>query len=153
MNAIEMLIDDHAKVKQLFEKFEQAGDRAHQTKRRIVEQAVMELEIHAALEEEIFYPAVDAKSDKEGKKLVDEAEEEHHVAKLLMAELKAMDPQDDHYDAKFTVLIESVRHHIDEEEQEMLPAAERLLGSEVERLGAAMAQRKKALAQRMAGKA
>jgi hemerythrin-like domain-containing protein len=149
MNAIQMLRDDHTTVKRLFGEFEAAGERAHQTKGNLVTEALTELEVHAALEEELFYPAVDAKADRQGKQLVDEAEEEHHVAKLLMAELRAMTPEDDHFAAKFMVLMESVRHHIEEEERELLPQAKELLGDEVEQLGEQMAARKAELTQRL----
>ena len=87
---------------------------------KIVRAALTELKVHAAVEEEIFYPAVRAKV---GKEVMDEADEEHHVAKLLIAELDAMGGSESHFDAKFMVLAENVRHHIKEEEDEMLPKA------------------------------
>ena len=86
----------------------------------IVSRARTELKIHAALQEELFYPAV---RKPVGKEVVNEADEEHHVAKLLIAELDRMDGSESHFDAKFTVLAENVRHHIKEEEDEMLPKA------------------------------
>jgi hypothetical protein len=86
-----------------------------------VRQALAELKVHAAVEEEIFYPAVRARV---GKEVMNEADEEHHVAKLLIAELDIMDGSESHFDAKFTVLAENVRHHIKEEENEMLPKAQ-----------------------------
>ena len=87
-------------------------------KTKIIDQALTELKIHAILEEEIFYPTVRAHV---GRDIMNEADEEHHVAKVLIAELDAVDAKNDHRDAKFTVLAESVRHHIREEETEMLP--------------------------------
>jgi len=111
-NAISMLQNDHEKVKGLFDKFEKTKDSA--AKKKIVAEALGELKIHATIEEEFFYPAVRQQiDDKEG--LMDEADEEHHVAKVLIAELDAMNGNEDHWDAKFTVLAESVRHHIKEE--------------------------------------
>ena len=86
-------------------------------------EALLELKIHAALEEEIFYARVRRNV---GKDTMNEADEEHHVAKLLIAELETMDGSESHYDAKFTVLAENVRHHIKEEEGEMLPKAQSL---------------------------
>ena len=145
MNAIAMLKSDHKKVKGLFRDFEAAGDRAYKKKQQIAEQVFMELEVHTKLEEEIFYPAVQAKADKEGKELVREANEEHHVVDVLIGELKALDAQDEQYDAKFKVLTENVEHHIEEEEGEMLPDAEKTLGPDLERLGRAMEQRKQEL--------
>src|SRR3954466_1469198 len=108
MDAIKMLEADHKKVKGLFREFESAGDRATKKKQTIAEQVFMELEVHSKLEEEIFYPAVKAKADQEGKELVVEGIEEHHVVDVLIEELKGLDPQDEHYDAKFTVLTENV---------------------------------------------
>ena len=113
---------DHKKVKGLFEKFAKAKDR--RTKKTIATEALEELGIHATLEEELFYPAVRAAiKDKEG--IMEEADEEHHVAKVLIAELEGMNGSESHYDAKFTVLAENVRHHIKEEEGEMLPKAQK----------------------------
>src|SRR3954454_19027813 len=107
MDAVKLLKDDHKKVKSLFREYEKAGERAHQKKQRIAEQAFTELEIHSKLEEEIFYPAVQAKGNKELKEVVNEGLEEHHVVDVLIEELKAMDPSDERYDAKFTVLVEN----------------------------------------------
>lgn len=122
INAITSLKTDHKKVKALFDQFEQAKDRS--AKITIVEEALEELNIHATLEEELFYPAVRLEIDNEEDGVMNEADEEHHVAKVLIAELEEMDGSESHYDAKFTVLAENVRHHIKEEEAEMLPKAE-----------------------------
>jgi hypothetical protein len=117
--AIALLKDDHDRVKGLFDRFEEARGRAAKVK--IVREALTELKIHAALEEELFYASV---RKAVGKEVMNEADEEHHVAKLLIAELDRMDGSETHFDAKFTVLAENVRHHIKEEEGEMLPKAE-----------------------------
>ncbi len=116
----DMLRKDHKKVKGLFEEFEQAGDAT--AKQRIVETVLTELGVHSKLEEELIYPAIRAEIDNDD--LMDEALEEHHVVHGLLVELKKMKPSDERYDAKFTVLAESVRHHIKEEESEMFPKAE-----------------------------
>jgi hypothetical protein len=121
-NAITSLKADHQKVKGLFDEFEKTNDRA--TKITIVSEALEELSLHATLEEEMFYPAVRQEIDDEDG-LMNEADEEHHVAKFLIAELEEMDGTDSHYDAKFTVLAENVRHHIKEEEDNMLPKAQK----------------------------
>jgi hemerythrin-like domain-containing protein len=71
--------------------------------------------------------------------------EEHHVVTTLMDELKSLDPKDERYDAKFTVLMENVEHHIEEEEGEMFPEAEEVLGERLERLGTQMQERKQQL--------
>jgi|RhiMetdeSRZDD1v2_1073273.scaffolds.fasta_scaffold720820_1 hemerythrin superfamily protein len=146
-NAIEMLREDHRKVKDLFEHFEgtDSGD-----KKEIVDTTLRELEIHTSIEEEIFYPAArlalqELEGD-EGDDVIDEAWEEHHVVKLIAAELKKMRSSDERYDAKFTVLAESVKHHIKEEEEELFPKLESHIDGE--ELGEKMMVRKQKLQQR-----
>src|SRR5690349_11671706 len=104
---------DHDKVKDLFDQFEKSDSSAG--KERIITAAIEELKIHAVIEEEIFYPAV---RKHVGKDIMNEADEEHHVARVLIAELDR-GRGGDHREAKFQVLAESVRHHIKEEESEM----------------------------------
>ena len=142
---IEMLKADHQKVKALFEKYEAAGDRQSKAKQTIVEEVFAALDVHTHLEEEIFYPAVKAQGDKEGKKLIAESLEEHQVVKTLMEDMQALDPGDEQYAAKFTVLMESVRHHIAEEEGEMFPMAEEELADDMEALLDEMVERKQEL--------
>jgi hypothetical protein len=138
-HAIALLKKDHDSVKTLFEAFEKAKTPA--ARQKIVTQALTELKIHAVLEEEIFYPVVRAHV---GSRLMNEADEEHHVAKVLIAEVDTVTCKNDHRDAKFTVLSESVRHHIKEEENEVLPKA-RELAMDFEALGRRMLDRKKEL--------
>ena len=116
--AVSLLKEDHERVKRLFDEFETAKGRP--SKKKIVSEAITELKVHAAIEEEIFYPAVRKAI---GKEIMNEADEEHHVAKLLIAELDSMNGSESHFEAKFVVLAENVRHHIKEEENEMLPKA------------------------------
>lgn len=125
-NAVNMLIEDHKKVKKLFKEFEKMkkepdGDKA--AEQRLVQTACAELMIHAQLEEEIFYPAMRHVIDDSD--LLDEAEVEHATAKQLITELSSMQPGDALYDAKFTVLAEYVNHHVEEEEKEMFPKAKK----------------------------
>lgn len=115
-DAIAILKRDHAKVKDLFNQFEDAQDL--RTKKRIAAEAIKELKIHAEIEEKIFYPSVRRDVEKD---IMNEADEEHHVAKLLIAELGQMNGSEEHWEAKFMVLAENIRHHIREEEGEMLP--------------------------------
>jgi hypothetical protein len=138
-DAIAMLKRDHDNVKALFDQFEKAERKAEKLK--IVKQALEELRIHSTLEEELFYPAI-REQLKNG--VMNEADEEHHVAKVLIAELDTIDSDNDHFDAKFTVLAESVRHHIKEEEDEMLPKA-RDLKIDFQALGQKMELRKEEL--------
>ena len=145
-DAVELIKSDHRKVEQLFREFEEAGDRAYKTKQQLVEQIARELEVHAAIEEETYNPAVEAKARKDGKELIAEAVEEHHVVKILLGELSAMSSEDEPFDAKVTVLMENVRHHVEEEESELLPQSEKILGTdELTRLGEQMAARKQQL--------
>jgi len=116
-HAIAVLKRDHDEVKELFDRFEKSDSEAE--KERIIADAVLKLKIHAVVEEEIFYPAVRKHI---GRDIMNEADEEHHVAKVLIAELDA-GKGGDHREAKFTVLSESVRHHIREEDNEILPNA------------------------------
>lgn len=118
--AISLLKKQHAEVDKLFKRFEKAkdGDKAE-----IVQTACRALTIHAQIEEEIFYPALreaGVESD-----LLDEAEVEHVGVKRLVGELETMEPGDELYDAKVTVLTEYVKHHVKEEETEMFPNAKK----------------------------
>jgi hemerythrin-like domain-containing protein len=107
-------------VKGLFAQFEETDNSAK--KQKLVAEAVAELKVHAAVEEQVFYPALrQHMEDEDG--LLDEADEEHHVAKFLIAELEAMKGDEEHWEAKFTVLAENVKHHIKEEEGELFPKA------------------------------
>ena len=145
-DAVELIKSDHRKVEQLFREFEEAGDRAYKTKQELVGQIVEELEVHATIEEEIYYPAVEAKARKDGKELIAEAVEEHHVVKILLGELGSMSSEDEPFDAKVTVLMENVRHHVEEEESELLPQSEKILDTdELTHLGEQMAARKQQL--------
>jgi hemerythrin-like domain-containing protein len=147
MDAIALIKADHKTVEALFKQFEQvkeAGDDAR--KKSVVDEISRELEAHADIEEEIFYPSVKAKAEEEGQELVDEAVEEHHLVKVTLGELASLPPSDEAFDAKVTVLIENVRHHVEEEEEEMLPQAEELLGADrLAELGQRMAERKQEL--------
>ena len=139
-NATQMIRQDHKKVEGLFKKFEQT--KGAQAKRRLAENAMAELEVHAALEEEIFYPAV--KREVDDGSMVQEALEEHQTVKQLISELKGMEEADDEFESQFSQLIENVQHHVEEEENEMLPKVEE---SELDlnSLGEQMSRRKQEL--------
>ncbi len=111
MDAITLLKEDHKSVEKLFKRFEKAGDRAYTTKRAIVDSIVEELSVHAAIEEQLFYPVtratVPATED-----IVLESLEEHHIVKWVLNEFASMSPEEERFDAKVTVLIENVRHHV-----------------------------------------
>jgi hemerythrin superfamily protein len=143
MDAITLLKDDHRTVEQLFKRFEQAGDRAYVQKRQIVDRIIEELSVHAAIEEQVFYPVARA-AVPETDDLTLESLEEHHVVKWLLSELEDMDATHERFDAKVTVLIENVRHHVDEEESEFFPKVREQLGrNELADLGETLAEAKK----------
>jgi hemerythrin superfamily protein len=116
-----MLREDHQKVKQLFNQFKESTNTNE--KLDIVKAAITALEVHATLEEELIYPAWKEHVDEQS--LTDEAFAEHHVAHLLIKELKNTNPEDESYLAKFTTLSEHVTHHIEEEEGKMFRQAEK----------------------------
>lgn len=140
LSALDLLVEDHEKVLGIFEDFEATQDSSEQAS--LVQTALAELTVHATIEEEIFYPAV--QRELEERDIVDEAFEEHHAAKLLIAELETMTPSDDRYVAKFKVLAEMVRHHIDEEENDLFPMVEDL-DIDLAQLGSQMMDRKEEL--------
>lgn len=124
IDAIELLTQDHDNVKALFEKYEATGDKAYATKKKLATQICLELTRHATAEEEIFYPAVRAAGG-DNEDLVDEATVEHASAKELIAQILAMEADDELYDAKVKVLSEQIEHHVEEEEGEMFPRAKK----------------------------
>ncbi|MGC9667212.1 hemerythrin domain-containing protein [Planosporangium sp. 12N6] len=137
-DAIVLLKEDHKKIRKLFKEFEQASKGARVQRGKIVDQILEELTVHTYLENEIMYPSV-RKAMPELEDDVLESYEEHHVADVLGMELAAMSPDDEHFDAKTTVLIENVTHHIEEEEQEWFPKVREGLGrKELQQIGEAM---------------
>lgn len=103
------------------------GEDAHREKRRIADSIIEELTVHAYIEEEIFYPAA-REAVPETKDHVLESVEEHHVVVWMLSELVGMDPADETFDAKVTVLTENVRHHVEEEEDEWFPEVRSAMG-------------------------
>lgn len=142
-DAIVLLKDDHKEIRKLFREFEQAGENATKAKGRVVERIIEALTVHTYIENECMYPEV--------RKLLPEVEddvlesyEEHHVADILCMELAVMSADDEHFDAKTTVLIENVTHHMDEEEQDWFPKVRAGLGrKQLQEMGARMLEMKK----------
>lgn len=142
MDAITMLKDDHRTVESLFKRFEKAGDRAFTLKRTTVDRIIEELSKHAAIEEELFYPTTRA-SVPGVEDIVLESIEEHHIVKWVLSELEHLDSHDESFDAKVTVLIENVRHHVKEEESDYFPKVRKQLGRKsLQELGDAMGRAK-----------
>lgn len=141
-NALQLIKQDHKRVEGLFQKYKKA--RGAESKRKIADEAMEQLEIHAAVEEEIFYPA--AKRELEDGEIIEEAIKEHDEVKSLIEELRSMESDDEEFDGKFAELVENVQHHVKEEESEMLPQVK---DSELDlaECGERMAERKEELAE------
>jgi hemerythrin-like domain-containing protein len=142
-DAIVLLKNDHKEILKTFKDFEKTGESATATKGKLVNRIIELLTVHTYIENEVMYPRVrellpDVEDD------VLESYEEHHVADLLVIELAGMKPDAERFDAKTTVLIENVRHHIEEEEQEWFPKVREGLGRKVlQELGEQMLEAKK----------
>jgi len=143
-DAIALLEADHQAVDDLFEQYADLTDAAD--KKSLATKICLALKVHTQIEEEIFYPAArDATGDTD---LLDEAAVEHAGAKTLIAEIEAMQPGQPLYDAKITVLSRQVRHHVEEEEEELFPEVRETkleLELELDKLGAKLAARKSEL--------
>jgi hemerythrin-like domain-containing protein len=134
-DAIVLLKDDHKEVRKVFRDFQKAGPNAHKTKGKLVDKMIELLTVHTYVENECMYPAVRGRVPELEQHIL-ESYEEHHVADVLCMELATMSPDDKHFDAKTTVLIESVTHHIEEEESEWFPQVRAALGrKELQELG------------------
>ncbi len=142
-DAIVLLKDDHKTILKTFKDFQEAGPRAHKRKGDLVDRMIKLLTVHTYLENEIMYPQV-RELMPELEEDVLESYEEHHVADLLVMELMGMKPDAERFDAKTTVLIENVSHHIEEEEQEWFPKVrEGLSRTQLQDIGAQMIEAKK----------
>jgi hemerythrin-like domain-containing protein len=138
-DAIAMLKADHQRVKDLFAQYEVTSNAA--TKRTLAEQVFRELDTHAQLEENVFYPTVNEETE-EGPELVKESLSEHETVKILIQELRSMAHETDEFDAKFHELIQNVEHHVEEEEAEMFPLAEEELADDLDEMGEEMQELK-----------
>jgi hemerythrin superfamily protein len=152
MDAIMLLKNDHKTVEDLFKRFEKLGPRAVKSKEDVVARIIRELSVHAAIEEMLFYPAIrQAVDDGNGDiddidDMVLESLEEHHIVKWVLSELDGMSAENERFDAKVTVLMENVRHHVEEEEGDLFPKVQKLLGKQrLAELGDAMAKAKKSV--------
>lgn len=138
MKATTLLKNQHKEVAALFKQLQ--GTEDADERRELMETISEKLRVHMMIEEQIFYPAVrdgvDTKKVRE--EMVPEAYEEHHVVKLVLEELPEVDPEDERFEAKMTVLEELIDHHVEEEEKEMFKAADKLGAAELEALGGQM---------------
>jgi len=141
-DAIVLLKNDHKTVEKLFKQYEKLGDKAFTQKRAIVDELITELSMHAAIEEQFFYPAV-RKEAEEIQDVVLEGLEEHHIVKWTLEELSKMSAEEERFHPKVTVLMESVRHHVEEEEEEMFPKVRAAMGRKaLQELGDTLEQAK-----------
>lgn len=138
-DAIGIMLQDHESLRDSFDRFETLEDRDE--KYRTSRQVLLVLKIHALLEEEIFYPALQGSVEDI---ILRRAEEEHHVARMLVAQLEAMTGKEEQYEARFMVLADIMRHHIRGEERELLPRI-RKTGLDLEALGQQLLARKESL--------
>lgn len=143
-DAVSLLMADHAEVKQMFEQYRQLveGGGADDRRSELAAEICSALTVHAEIEEDVFYPAM--RENIEDELLLDQAEVEHDSARELIEQIEAMDPGDALYDAKVLVLGEYVDHHVQEEENEIFPQAEKS-GLDLDELGAELAERKREL--------
>jgi len=139
MKATDFLKKQHREVKALFKKVEKTEDA--RGRRELMEQITQALKLHTRLEEEIFYPAVRGLETRKAEEMIAEALEEHHVVDLVLKDLPTVDPEDERFEAKMTVLSELIEHHVEEEEKEMFKLAERLGKDELEDLAEEMQAR------------
>ena len=132
MNALDILKQDHQKVKGLFQEMRKDSDRGRQ--KELLDKIDTELEIHTHIEETVFYPAVD--EHEEFKDMIAEALEEHQEVKSLLDELEELGADDHDFGSKLQQLMEAVEHHVEEEEGEMFPKIQEVFGEdELEELG------------------
>ena len=148
MDAITLLKEDHEKVSGIFEKLEPTTERGVKTREELFAQLKLELDVHAHIEESIFYPVL--KQEAETRDITLEGYEEHHVIKVLLGELAETSPDTEQWGAKLKVLKENVEHHVEEEEDDMFKTAREVFSKEkFEELGARMEAEKKAQMQKL----
>ncbi|HEX5012780.1 MAG TPA: hemerythrin domain-containing protein [Candidatus Limnocylindrales bacterium] len=149
MNAITMLTEDHRAVQRMLDELETTTERGVKTRTELFGRIKQALTVHEVIEEEIFYPAL--REHPRAKDMVLEAYEEHDVVDTIMGQLGSLPVDDETWGAKATVMIENLRHHIEEEEKEMFPTARRVFDAdELEQLGEQMERRRSGAEQQVA---
>ena len=145
-NAIELLQKDHKTVEDLFTKFEKEKDPSSKEGKEIAQRIFVELQAHAQIEEEIFYPKLQDASTK-AVSLVGEAVDEHHAVEGLIDQLSAADPKSEEYAAMMKTLMSNVRHHVEKEHNKVFPLAEKELKDQLDEMGKQIQGRKKEVRQ------
>ena len=149
MKATDFLKKQHKEVMKLFKEVEKSADP--RARKRLMTDIASHLKVHTTIEEEIFYPAVKDIGTEKAEEMMLEAVEEHHVVDLVLAELPKVDPGADTFEAKMTVLRELIEHHVEEEQDEVFPMAEKKLGkARITELGDELERRADALEARAA---
>ena len=141
MNALKLLKQDHHRIRKLFDDYDEARQGSSR-KRDIAATIFRELELHRRLEEDIFYPAVSTRGSEEVSELVIESLEEHQEVGALIEELRELDPEGAGYEQSFAELVESVQEHIEAEESEMFPEAQKSLKDQLDEIGRRMEEEK-----------
>lgn len=147
MNAVDMLREDHDKVRELLSQLSETTSRATKKRSDLLEKIKKEILLHTQIEEEVFYPAFRDSDVEESKKLFYEAKEEHRaVDELVLPDLETTEPGSDEFSGRMKVLKEMIEHHAEEEEKEIFPKAKKVFSKEeLEELGQRMAERKQEL--------
>lgn len=150
-NAIDLLKEDHRKVKELLGQLVETTTRAEKKRRQLLDKIDQELHIHTHIEEEIFYPAFKEAGNAEYAKMYFEALEEHRsVSELVLPDLRKTEPASEKFSGRAKVLKELVEHHADEEEKEMFKKASQSLSKDqLAELGKQMSARKQELQKQM----
>jgi len=144
MDALELLKQDHDKVKQMMSELEHTGDEQREKREEIFAQLKRELTIHEILEEEIIYPTFEKQTKL--KEVVLEGYQEHHVVDLVLGEMMGIDADDENWSAKLSVAKENVEHHIEEEEGQMFKIARGIFDEQqLAKMGNLLASRKQEL--------
>ena len=139
--ALELLMSDHRKVEDLFEQFEQEKEGDEGTRREIAQRICSELTVHAQVEEELFYPWLRENLEDDKMEMLEEAQIEHNTAKDLIAQIESAADIDEVFNARVKVLSEYIKHHVQEEENEIFPEV-RDEQEELDELGQEMTARK-----------
>jgi hemerythrin-like domain-containing protein len=149
MNAITMLTEDHREVERMLDELEPTTERGVKTRQELFSRLKEALTVHEVIEEEIFYPAL--REHPKAKDIVLEAYEEHDVVDSIMGQLEGLPVDNETWGAKAKVMIENLRHHIEEEEREMFPTARKVFeADELQELGERMAARRKSAERELA---
>lgn len=141
MNAIKTLRDDHKTLRGLFAQIDVVDARASEMKQGVIRQLLMEVELHSRIEEELFYPALDKTTDSQLQGLLVSCRDAHKEADELVSKLSENSP-----DEEIRSLVTALEEHMVEEEEELFPLAEQLLGSELDALGEKIVARRRELA-------